>query len=139
MFLSDRQTALQRLRSGYRSNKLVRVRGGCLGTKSRRKTRLPAISVGELEANDDPAVSEWGNLLEVMLERARLNTWTWRRAHGELKHLSTRWKIYSLSRGDRKGSSLNRVRVKPAGVARAVLWDRLSSSAGLERSYKTGG
>jgi hypothetical protein len=41
-----------RLKSGYRSNKLVRVRGGCLGTKSRRKTRLPAISVGELEAND---------------------------------------------------------------------------------------
>ena len=65
---------LQRLKSGYRSNKLVRVRGGCLGTKSRRKTRLPAISVGELEANDDPAISEWGNLLEVMLERARLNT-----------------------------------------------------------------
>jgi hypothetical protein len=40
------------LKSGYRSNKLVRVRGGCLGTKSLRKTRLPAISVGELEAND---------------------------------------------------------------------------------------
>jgi len=31
------------------------------------------------------------------------------------------------------------VRVKPAGVARAVSWDRLSSSAELERSYKTGG
>jgi hypothetical protein len=58
---------------------------------------------------------------------------------GELKHLSTRWKRYSLSRGDRKGSSLNRVRAKPAGVARAVSWDRLSCSAELERSYKTGG
>ncbi len=66
--------ALQRLKSGYRSNKLVRVRGGCLGTKSLRKTRLPAISVGELEANDDPAVSEWSNPLEVMLERPWLNT-----------------------------------------------------------------
>ncbi len=65
---------LQRLKSGYRSNKLVRVRGGCLGTKSRRKTRLPAISVGELEANDDPAISEWGNPLEVMLEHPWLNT-----------------------------------------------------------------
>ena len=64
----------QRLRSGYRSNKLVRVRGGCLGTKSRRKTRLPAISVGELEANDDPAISEWSNPLEVMLEHPWLNT-----------------------------------------------------------------
>ena len=48
----DCVTVLQRLKSGYRSNKLVRVRGGCLGTKSRRKTWLPAISVGELEAND---------------------------------------------------------------------------------------
>ncbi len=65
---------LQRLRSGYRSNKLIRVRGGCLGTKSRRKTRLPAISAGELEANDDPAISEWGNPLEVMLEHPWLNT-----------------------------------------------------------------
>src|SRR6266851_5578831 len=65
---------LQRLKSGYRSNKLVRVRGGCLGTKSRRKTRLPAISVGELEANDDPAISEWGNPLEVMFEHRWLNT-----------------------------------------------------------------
>src|SRR5437660_12805548 len=70
----DLWSFLQRLKSGYRSNKLVRVRGGCLGTKSRRKTRLPAISVGELEANDDPAVSEWGNPLEVMLEHPWLNT-----------------------------------------------------------------
>src|SRR5438477_10676543 len=66
--------AFQRLKSGYRSNKLVRVRGGCLGTKSRRKTRLPAISVGKLEANDDPTISEWGNPLEVMLEHPWLNT-----------------------------------------------------------------
>ena len=72
VFVTD--VILQRLKSGYRSNKLVRVRGGCLGTKSRRKTRLPAISVGELEANDDPAVSEWGNPLEVMLEHPWLNT-----------------------------------------------------------------
>ncbi len=74
LFCRDPWSFLQRLKSGYRSNKLVRVRGGCLGTKSRRKTRLPAISVGELEANDDPAVSEWGNPLEVMLEHPWLNT-----------------------------------------------------------------
>ena len=73
-FWRDLEHILQRLKSGYRSNKLVRVRGGCLGTKSRRKTRLPAISVGELEANDDPAVSEWSNPLEVMLEHPWLNT-----------------------------------------------------------------
>ncbi len=65
---------LRRLRSGYRSNKLIRVRGGCLGTKSLRKTRLPAISAGELVTNDDPAISEWGNPLEVMLEHRWLNT-----------------------------------------------------------------
>src|SRR5579864_9701020 len=130
----DLTRILQRLKSGYRSNKLVRVRGGCLGTKSRRKTRLPAISIGELEANDDPVISEWGNPLEVMLEHPWLNTRSRWRAPGELKHLSTRRKRDSLSRGDRKGSSLNRVRVKPAGVARAVSWDRLSSSAELERS-----
>jgi hypothetical protein len=64
----------QRLRSGYRSNKLVRVRGGCLGTKSRRKTWLAAISVGELLTSDDPAISEWSNPLEVMLEHPWLNT-----------------------------------------------------------------
>ncbi len=62
------------LKSGYRLDKLLRVQGGCLGTKSRRRTRLPAKSVGELEANDDPAVSEWGNPLEVMLKHSGLNT-----------------------------------------------------------------
>jgi len=62
------------MRSGCRQGKLLRVQGGCLGTKCRRRTRLPAISVGELEANDDPAVSEWGNPLEVMLEHPWLNT-----------------------------------------------------------------
>ena len=62
------------MRSGYRSNKLIRVRGGCLGTKSRRKTWLAAISVGELLTSDDPAVSEWSNPIEVMLEHPWLNT-----------------------------------------------------------------
>ena len=68
------ENILQPLRSGYRSNKLISVRGGCLGTKSLRKTRLPAISAGELEANDDPAISEWGNPYEVMLVYPWLNT-----------------------------------------------------------------
>ena len=65
---------LQRLKSGRRLDKLLRVRGGCLGTKSLRKTRLPAISAGELVTNDDPAISEWSNPLEVMLEHPWLNT-----------------------------------------------------------------
>jgi hypothetical protein len=62
------------LKSGRRLDKLLRVRGGCLGTKRRRRTRLPAKSVGELEANDDPAVSEWGNPSGVMSRHSRLNT-----------------------------------------------------------------
>jgi hypothetical protein len=62
------------LKSGYRSDKLLRVRGGCLGTKSRRRTRLPAISTGELEASDDPVVSEWGNPPGVMSRHSGLNT-----------------------------------------------------------------
>jgi hypothetical protein len=62
------------LKSGRRLDKLLRVRGGCLGTKRRRRTRLPAKSAGELEANDDPAISEWGNPSGVMSRHSRLNT-----------------------------------------------------------------
>ena len=65
---------LQRLKSGYRSDKLLRVHGGCLGTKSRRRTRLPAKSTGKLEANVDPVISEWGNPPGVMSRHSRLNT-----------------------------------------------------------------
>ena len=46
--------------------KLLRAYGGCLGTERRRRTRLPAISLGELEASYDPGVSEWGNPVGVM-------------------------------------------------------------------------
>jgi hypothetical protein len=41
--------------------KLQRADGGYLGTQRRRRTRLPAIHFGELEASIDPKVSEWGN------------------------------------------------------------------------------
>ncbi len=41
--------------------KFLEACSGCLGTDRRRKTRLPAISVGELEASFDPTISEWGN------------------------------------------------------------------------------
>jgi hypothetical protein len=41
--------------------KLIRANGGYLGTQRRRRTQLPAIRHGELEASDDPWVSEWGN------------------------------------------------------------------------------
>ena len=41
--------------------KLQRANGGYLGTQRRRRTWLPTICAGELEAGIDPAVSEWGN------------------------------------------------------------------------------
>ena len=41
--------------------KLIRAHGGYLGTQRRRRTQLPAIRPGELEASIDPGVSEWGN------------------------------------------------------------------------------
>jgi hypothetical protein len=41
--------------------KLIRANGGYLGTQRRRRTWLPTICSGELEANLDPEISEWGN------------------------------------------------------------------------------
>jgi hypothetical protein len=41
--------------------KLIRADGGYLGTQRRRRTWLPAKSSGELEANIEPEISEWGN------------------------------------------------------------------------------
>ncbi len=41
--------------------KLLRAYGGCLGARRRRRTRLPAISLGEGEVPFDPGMSEWGN------------------------------------------------------------------------------
>jgi len=43
--------------------KLQRADGGYLGTQRRRRTWLPTICSGELEAGIDPEVSEWGNPL----------------------------------------------------------------------------
>ena len=41
--------------------KLERAYGGYLGTQRRRRTWLPAKSLGEPETGIDPRVSEWGN------------------------------------------------------------------------------
>ena len=45
----------------YQVVKLQRADGGYLGTQRRRRTWLPTICPGELEASIDPGVSEWGN------------------------------------------------------------------------------
>ena len=44
--------------------KLIRAQGECLGTRSRRRTWLAAISLGESQTDFDPGISEWGNPLE---------------------------------------------------------------------------
>ena len=54
--------------------KLLRAYGGCLGTKRRRRTWLPAISVGKVEATFNPAISEWGNPVPVMRNYSLLNS-----------------------------------------------------------------
>ena len=54
--------------------KILRAHGGCLGTGSRRRTRQAAKILGKLQASDDPGVSEWGNLIEAILDRSYLNT-----------------------------------------------------------------
>jgi hypothetical protein len=41
--------------------KLIRANGGYLGTQRRRRTWLPTKYSGELEANIEPEMSEWGN------------------------------------------------------------------------------
>jgi hypothetical protein len=46
--------------------KLLRAIGGCLGIDRRRRTRIPAISLGELDRSFDPGISEWSNPMRVM-------------------------------------------------------------------------
>ena len=41
--------------------KLIRAHSGCLGTRRRRRTRLPAISGAELDVSFDAPISESGN------------------------------------------------------------------------------
>jgi hypothetical protein len=47
--------------------KLIRADGGYLGTQRRRRTWLPTKCSGELEADIDPEVSEWGNPIYYLL------------------------------------------------------------------------
>ena len=71
-----------------------------------------AICVGEPRAGCDPTISEWGNP-SVLTDTA-----AWRRAPGELKHLSTpRKRDHPRSSGERTGGSLNHDRAKEAAVA----------------------
>ena len=51
----------QRYAAVWGTGQAGRAQGGCLGTKSRRKTRQAAKSCGEGHMPADPQVSEWGN------------------------------------------------------------------------------
>ena len=53
--------------------KLLRAYGGCLGARRRRRTWIPAISLGELELSFDPGISEWGNPPDVNIRDGPLN------------------------------------------------------------------
>ena len=71
-----------------------------------------AICVGEPRAGCDPTISEWGN------PSVATDTAAWRRAPGELKHLSTpRKRKHPRSSGERTGVSPNHDRGKEAAVA----------------------
>ena len=70
--------------------KLIRAQGGCQGTIRRRRTWQAAKSHGEPQAGREPWISEWGNPAEVMFRHRKMKSY--RRAPGELKHLSTRRK-----------------------------------------------
>ena len=99
--------------------KVVRAHGECLGACGRRRTWQAAKSCGEVQATVDPQMSEWGNPAGCRAQSPRK-----RRSPGEVKHLSSRRRRNrrdALSSGERKGWSLNLLRVKPAGVARRGL------------------
>ena len=53
----------ERERSERESVSKRRACGGCLGVVRRRRTQQAAKSLGELQASEDPGVSEWGNLI----------------------------------------------------------------------------
>ena len=95
--------------SPYQNVKIQRAFGGCLGVKGRRKAWYTAKSLGEPCAGEEPRVPEWGNPVGVKAQSLYGEYISIQGERGELKHLSTRRKReYSLSSGERKGSSPNR-------------------------------
>ena len=95
--------------SPYQNVKIQRAFGGCLGVKGRRKAWYTAKSLGESCAGEDPGVPEWGNPSGGKAQTLYSEQIGIQGERGELKHLSTRRKReYSLSSGERKGSSPNR-------------------------------
>ena len=67
------------LRPAVKPLSLIHIYGECLGANRRRRTRQAAKILGKLQASDDPGVSEWGNLIDAILDRSYLNTWGMKR------------------------------------------------------------
>lgn len=61
MIAGNRELKTEQTRKCKEVVKLIRACGGYLGTQRRRRTWLPTISSGELEASGEPEISEWGN------------------------------------------------------------------------------
>ena len=59
-------------------------------------------SLGSWRASVDPGVSEWGNLARLDFWLPSLECIGWWGERGEVKHLSTCRKRYSVSSGERK-------------------------------------
>ena len=62
---------------------------------------------GSWRTSFDPRISEWGNLARVVTGYRNLNEIGLWGERGEVKHLSTRRKRYSVSSGERKRRRLN--------------------------------
>ena len=78
----------------------------------------------------DPRISEWGNLAAVVCSYHHLKFIGWWGERGEVKHLGTRRRRYSVSSGERKRRRLNLVCVR---AGRRCAWgvvghDRFSSA-----------
>ena len=82
----------QRYAAVWGTGQAGRAQGGCLGTKSRRKTRQAAKSCGEGHIPGDPQVSEWGNPHGGSPHVSMRQHITHGGEPGELKHLSSRRK-----------------------------------------------
>ena len=82
----------QRYAAVWGTGQAGRAQGGCLGTKSRRKTRQAAKSCGEGHMPGDPQVSEWGNPHGGSPHVSMRQHITHGGEPGELKHLSSRRK-----------------------------------------------
>ena len=96
--------------------KRVSAHGGCLGTNRRGRTWQAAKSFGELQASEDPEMSEWGNPARPtgrVISRERPTRGIETSQYPEEEKSSRD----SPSSGERTGKSPNRRGLNSSGVA----------------------